>query len=170
MSPALYILFFKLTDRATLIARLISADTTGQLPPVPPVKAPGKQARRSVSTSRVAQKAKDEEPKPGDVTHTAGDAPIHAPTSGKSPEPVAEEIAASHPGLPIKEKTTSAPIDIKIPKHRDPKEDPQVIVSIRCNCSAVHCICIPPLGTGTGRHCRDIRQTLAREGRACDLI
>lgn len=96
------------------------------LPPVPPVKTPGaKQSRRSVSTSRPAF----EEPKPGDVAHTSGDAPVHAPTSGKRPDPVPQEVAASHPGLPIKEKTESAPINIKIPKHQDPKEDPQVIVS-----------------------------------------
>lgn len=131
----------QLTDRATLVARLTSADTTGMLPPVPPVKTPGaKQSRRSVSTSRPAEAQKDEEPKPGDVTHTSGDAPIHAPTSGKRPEPVAEEVAASHPGLPIKEKSAAAPINIKIPKHRDPKEEPQVIVSVLvCSCAA----CMP---------------------------
>lgn len=125
------------------------------LPPVPPAKTPGaKLSRRSVSTSRPAL----EEPKPGDVAHTAGDAPVHAPTSGKAPEPVPQEVAASHPGLPIKEKTASAPIDVKIPKHRDPKEDPQVIVSTFRPCASVHAY---RDRARRGRHHRVARMTSA---------
>lgn len=108
------------------------------LPPVPPLKTPasptsaGRPRGISSSSARNAKAKDDSEPKPGDVTASSGDAPIHAPTGGANPDPVPEEVAGAAPGLPIKERTGSAPIDVKIPKHRDPEEPAQTIVSTSC--------------------------------------
>jgi hypothetical protein len=121
--------------RATLVARLDSAETTGLAPPVPPVsrvlraeaKARAQRTRAYATPSApVAAAAQEEAVKP---VITTADLPVNAPAAEvKVSEPTAAE-KTSAPGLPVRKPLASDAFTIYFPDPTPDKEAPQVIVS-----------------------------------------
>ncbi len=121
--------------RATLVARLDSAETTGLAPPVPPVsrvlraeaKARAQRTRAYATPSApVAAAAQEEAVKP---VITTADLPVNAPAAEvKVSEPTAAE-KTSAPGLPVRKPLSSDAFTIYFPDPTPDKEAPQVIVS-----------------------------------------
>ncbi|CAK9780821.1 hypothetical protein CC85DRAFT_285957 [Cutaneotrichosporon oleaginosum] len=126
-------------NKATLISRLESADTTGLAPPVPPVsrvlraeaKARAQRSRAYATPSAPARVAvpvaRDDVVKP---VITTSDLPVNAPAAEV---PVSEPTAAektSAPGLPVRKPMASDAFTIYFPDPKPEREPPQVIPTL----------------------------------------